>query len=106
MKLKHFTLIGTSSRSSRVSKKLIPWFAVYDFEPYSAEEFLTVFELMAVQNRLGFQQPGDSYPIYARCNRSLETASVLLKRIRGCFPYESEKLLTEEDVNNALEWLG
>ncbi len=82
MALRPFTLIGTTSRPSRVNRELLSWFTVYNFTPYSDTDFRYIAGIMAFDNKLGF--PAESVPlVISCCESSLADLAVLMKRIRG-----------------------
>ncbi len=103
--LKKFTLIGTTSRPSRVNRKLVPWLAVYDFKPYTEDQFPEVIRAKAV--RAGLDLPAESVPlIVACCQGSLSAATVVIKKIRAYCGGEVKEQLTPETTRRILSWFG
>lgn len=103
MSLRPFTLIGTSSRPSRVNRKLLSWFTTYNFKPYTEDEFSQIVRIMALRNRLDL--PVECVPlVISCCGGSLADAAMLLKRIRG---YLGENVnLAPEVLRTTLDLLG
>ena len=52
MPLRPFTLIGTTSRPSRVDKRLFSRFTIYNFKPYTDEELSEIVRIMAFRSGL------------------------------------------------------
>ncbi len=93
MPLKPFTLIGTTSKPSRVNRELLSWLTVYSFKPYTDEEFSQIVRIMAFQSKLNL--PAESIPlIVSCCEGSLEDASRLIKQLRGYGPLAPSNLKT------------
>lgn len=105
MTLNRFTLIGTSCRPSRINKKLTPWMTVYDFKHYSQAQFSKIVEKMAIEADLNLSLEGLSL-LVACCHESLETASVLVKKISVHLGADKSKRLTSEVLKPILSWLG
>jgi Holliday junction resolvasome RuvABC ATP-dependent DNA helicase subunit len=93
MPLKRFTAIGTTSKLSRVSKKLVRWFAVYDFKPYTAEEFSRWVWIMATN--VGLRLTLESLPLLVNCCQGSHMhASALVKKIRNYMQGNMNESLT------------
>ena len=103
MALRPFTIIGTTSRPSRVNRNLLSWFTTYNFKPFSDVEFSRIVRIMALRSRIDL--PVESVPlVISSCGGSLADAAVLLKRIRG---YLGECVhLAPEVLRTTLDLLG
>jgi len=81
MALKRFTAIGTTTKPSRVDKRLARWFAVCDFKAYSVDEVSRWVQSLATN--AGIQLPSDSLHLVTNsCQGSLSQASALVKKLR------------------------
>lgn len=81
LRLKPFTVIGTTARPSRVDNRLLSWFAVHDFKPYSRAQFELIVDRMLKSINL-FASVDVAHLITSCCSGSLEKASVIVKRIQ------------------------
>lgn len=81
LRLKPFTVIGTTARPSRVDKRLLHWLAVYDFKPYSRAEFDWIVGRMLKNVNLS-ASVDVARLIASCCDGSLDKASVIVKRIQ------------------------
>jgi len=105
MQLKQFTVIGTTCKPSRINRKLLSWKTVYDFKPYSQKHFSKIVSKMATEADLNLSVEGFALLVTC-CNGTLETANVLLKKIRGHLGSDKSKRLTPEVIKPILSWLG
>jgi Holliday junction resolvasome RuvABC ATP-dependent DNA helicase subunit len=101
MPLKRFTLIGTTSKPSRVDKRLIPWLTPLDFKPYTSTELVLI--VCSMLKSAGFEGSEDiSRLIVSFSDGSLEKASVMIKRLQGL----AQKPLSLTTAKEILEWMG
>jgi len=105
MNLNKFTLVGTSCKPSRINSKLTPWMTVYDFKYYSEDQFSKIVAKMAIEAGLNLSTEGLALFVEC-CHESLETASVLMKKISGHLGADKSKRLTPEVLKPILSWLG
>lgn len=80
LRIKPFTVIGTTARSSRVAKPLLPWLDIHDFKPYSRVEFDLIVGRMLRNANLS-ASVDVARLIASCCGESLDKASVIVKKI-------------------------
>jgi Holliday junction DNA helicase RuvB len=78
--LPRFTLIGTTSKPSRVDERLAQWMTAYDLMPYSDRELQELVTLLATNYKL-ILAPEAAQLLAQHSEGSLGSASVLLKKL-------------------------
>jgi Holliday junction resolvasome RuvABC ATP-dependent DNA helicase subunit len=106
MSLKRFVAVATTSKFSRVDKKLLRWFAVKDFVPYSDDEVSHWIRMLTTS--AGLQIPADGLELMvSACQESLSEASTLVKKISEYFRQTKDGIsLSRDAILQALSWLG
>jgi Holliday junction resolvasome RuvABC ATP-dependent DNA helicase subunit len=105
MQLKRLTLIGTTTKPSRVDKRLVHWLAAYDFRPYTFAEFQRIVWIMLIQQN--FECSADVLELVSSCcDQSLERASVIVRKMGTFVGKHEEMTLTLERTKEILDWMG
>lgn len=81
---KRFTLVGTTSRPSRLDSQLRRSAIVLDFAPYTQEELAEIVRLLSDQHGLDIDAAARSL-LAAHSNGTPGQALTLVKRLRDCF---------------------
>jgi len=91
LRLPRFTLIGTTSKPSKVDKKICRWLIAYDFHTYTLDDLSGIIQLLAL--RQGYSIDPEASKLLAQyCDGSTGHAAALVKRIgRNCESYNSAK---------------
>ena len=100
MALKRFTLIGTTPRPSRVSRRLLHWLTVCDFKSYSRTESDLIVGRMLQNARLSASEEVAAL-IGTCCGGSLEKASIIVKRMQNVLGV-ADTSTAQEKVQNLL----
>jgi len=104
MPLPPFTLIGTTSKPSRVNEELSQWMISYDLAPYSDEEMKKLLARLAASE--GFLLAPDASELLSKFSESSpQSASVLLKRIKDQ-GFVAQGYLSMDATSLALRHLG
>jgi Holliday junction resolvasome RuvABC ATP-dependent DNA helicase subunit len=105
MPLKRFTLVATTSRPSRVDKRLVPWLAPFDFKPYTSDEFEAIVNLMLKEAKLVCEKGEVATAIVNCCDGSLEKARIIVQRMRDFFGNRGARLTLDRTLER-LDWWG
>jgi len=104
MPLPPFTLIGTSSKPSRVNEELSKWMISYDLMPYTDDEIRKLISRFAVNQ--GFTLASGVAELLAQFSESSpHSASVMLKRIKDQ-GFVIQGCLSVDAASDSLRHLG
>jgi HJR/Mrr/RecB family endonuclease len=102
--LPRFTLIGTTSKPSRVDEKLARWMTSYDLMPYSDREMQELVTRLATHDQLTLA-PEAAQLLARHTESSLTNAAVLLRKLLN-HGYHVQGYVSLETATVALRLLG
>lgn len=102
--LPRFTLIGTTSKPSRVDERLARWMTSYDLMPYSDCEMQELVTRLATHDELTLA-PEAAQLLARHSEGSLESAAVLLRKLRH-HGYHEQGYVSLDTATVALRLLG
>jgi Holliday junction resolvasome RuvABC ATP-dependent DNA helicase subunit len=104
LELVRFTLIGTTSKPSRVDERLTRWMTSYDLAPYSDQEMQNIVTRLATDLKLTLD-PEAAQLLVRHSEGSPESASVLLRKLVN-HDYHIQGYVSLDSATVALRLLG
>lgn len=104
LELTRFTIIGTTSKPSRVDARLTRWMTSYDLVPYSDREMQEILNLLATDYELTLT-PEAAQLLVRHSEGSPGSASVLLRKLVN-HDYHVQGCVSLDTATDALRLLG